>query len=198
MSSVLASDQFKLLSGKFPFKPDSSSEALSFREVSFSPRLKMILPDLVSMITDHHFPRALRMKFVILMLNAKKWATTWEKEVHVRVFFTDSSLVFAESVTQTRSAFRRTSILPTLLSKSTSPTVMCRYGTVLLFYSFTMYPNSNHQLVFAAVLILWSYLTFYFSYMFLWEAAGPHVLCVFRATTLRISLGLNHGALVVL
>lgn len=44
----------------------------------------------------------------------------WER------FYTNLSLVFAESVTQTRLVFRRTSILPTLLSKSTSPTVTCR------------------------------------------------------------------------
>lgn len=41
-------------------------------------------------------------------------------------FYANVTLVFAESVTRTPLVFRRTSILPTLLSKSTSPTVTCR------------------------------------------------------------------------
>lgn len=44
VSFVLASDQFKLLSGKSPCHFDSSSIALSIREVLLSPHLKMIQP----------------------------------------------------------------------------------------------------------------------------------------------------------
>lgn len=44
VSFVLASDQFKLLSGKFPSNSDSSLVSLSIREVLFSPHLKMIQP----------------------------------------------------------------------------------------------------------------------------------------------------------
>lgn len=44
VSFVLASDQFKLLSGKFPNNSDSSLVSFSIREVLFLPHLKMIQP----------------------------------------------------------------------------------------------------------------------------------------------------------
>ena len=60
VSFVLASDQFKLLSGKFHRNSDSSSIALLNREAPLSPHLKMIL---LSKVDRHHHKLSLPSSF---------------------------------------------------------------------------------------------------------------------------------------